>query len=268
MNLFSRCLISSLLVISFNAFAEEKVVSALPVLHSLNQALLKGTDIDPVYLPPKRLPVSRISNWIKHKSRKAIAKQGPVTAFSTVESIWPDYALFPNLRIGNVRVIPVDGAKEITAGGALIRVSESDLKNHAYFWMVPDNLIVMSQIMARDYGRIWPSEADKIRKNQFELQQIIRKFALQMDQLLLEHEIDSACTDEEPLKALARATELPTEPAEDCSLEAISIVTMLPKEQDEKRFWVVNPLNKPLKANIDQWLDQNLKSLETGLVKN
>lgn len=268
MNLFSRCLISSLLVISFNAFAEEKVVSALPVLHSLNQALLEGTDIDPVYLPPKRLPVSRISNWIKHKSRKAIAKQGSVTAFSTVESIWSDYSLFPHLRVVNVRVVPVDAAKEIVVGGTRIRISESDLKKQTYFWMVPDNLIVMSQIMARDYGRIWPSEADKIRKNQFELQQIIRNFALQMDQLLLEHEIDSACTDEEPLKALARATELPVEFTADCPVEAISIVTKLPKEQDEKHFWVVNTLNKPLKTNIDQWLDLNLKSLEAGLVKN
>ncbi len=268
MNLFSRCMISLLLVSSLNSYAEEKVASALPVLHSLNQALLEGTGIVSIYLPPKRLPVSRISNWLQHKSRKTIENQGVITAFATVESIWPDYSLFPHLRAENVRVIPVDAAKEIATGGTKIRINNNDLQEQTYFWLVPDNLIAMSQIMARDYVRIWPNAKEQIRNNQFELQQQIRKFALQLDQLLLNEEIDSICTSDKTLKPLAHATELPVESEEDCSPEAISMVTKLPKEQGEERFWVVNHLNKPLKTNIDQWLDQNLKSLETGLVKN
>lgn len=269
MSLVRKSFLSVMLLVSaFSTVAEEKVASALPVLHSLNQALLQGTDITPVYLPPKRLPVSRISNWIQHKSRKTISSLDSVTAFATVESIWPEHALFPHLRTRNVRVIAVDAAKEIAAGGSRIRLSENDLKDQTYLWLVPDNLIVMSQIMARDYGRIWPSAMGQIRSNQFELQQKIQNFALQVDQLLLEHEIESVCTGEQVLKPLARATELPIEFTENCTAEAVSIMTRLPEEHGEKKFWVVNHLNKPLKTGLDQWLEQNLKNLETGLVKN
>lgn len=261
---------TSLLMISPWALAHKKtqskpvVISALPVLHALNQSLLESTPVAVKYLPAKRLPVSRISNWLKHKSQPAIAKLEPVTALITVESVWPEYALLKHMRSNNIAVIEIDAATEILAGGAQIRLSEADLKGQTAFWMAPDNLIVMSQIIARDMQRVWPRYAAQIKENQQSLQQAIRGYALKLDQILLEHDIADICLESDRLMPLARATYLPVETS-NCATESLKIIAFSKKQPMHKGQWQVDSLNKPIKGNLHDWLSVNLQRLEQVL---
>ncbi|WP_415900893.1 hypothetical protein [Neptuniibacter sp. QD48_11] len=248
--------------VAANEVGPQRVVSAMPIIHAINQALLDGTDIQALYLPPKRLPVSRINNWLKHKSGAAISKQGPVTAVVSIESIWPEYALFKHLRSTNVRVINVDAAQEILPGGAQVSLSTQDLEQSTYFWLAPDNLRVMSQIVSREFQRIWPEHAPTIRSNQMALQKQISDYALKLDETLLEHDVVAVCLDNTKLQPLAQATYLPVE--EQCG-EALQIKPKSKKLKPQSGLWLVDTATKPLKTDLAQWLSNNLNQLNQAL---
>ncbi|WP_415884339.1 hypothetical protein [Neptuniibacter sp. QD34_54] len=248
--------------IAANKVESQRVVSAMPIIQGINQALLKGTDVEAIYLPPKRLPVSRINNWLKHKSGAAISKQGPVTAVVSIESIWPEYALFKHLRATNVRVINVDAAQEILPGGAQVSLSAQDIEQSTYFWLAPDNLRVMSQIVSREFQRIWPEHAPTIRSNQMALQKQISDYALKLDETLLEHDVVAVCLDNTKLQPLAQATYLPVE--EECS-EALQIKSKSKKLEPQSGLWLVDTAIKPLKTDLAQWLSNNLNQLDQAL---
>jgi len=253
-----------MLTLSGYSFAADKaeaqsVASAMPIIHAINQSLLEGTGVKAVYLPPKRLPVSRINNWLKHKSGTAISKQGPVTAVVSIESIWPEYALFKHLRATNVRVINVDAAQEILPGGAQVSLSAQDLEQSTYFWLAPDNLRVMSQIVAREFQRIWPDQAQTIRLNQMELQKQISDYALRLDEALLAHDVTAVCLDNTKLQPLAQATYLLVE--EQCG-EALQIKANSKKLKPKADLWLVDTAAKPLKTDLAKWLSTNLKQLD------
>ncbi|WP_286238866.1 hypothetical protein [Neptuniibacter halophilus] len=239
---------------------DASIVSALPVLHALNQALLNGTPVKAIYLPPKRLPVSRIGNWLQHKSGNVISGLEPVTALTTIESVWPEQALLKHLRANNVAVIELDAASELLNGGARISLSREDTDNRTSFWMAPDNLQVMSQILARDMQRIWPRYAATIRANQLQLQQQVRDYALQMDQWLIDHDLAEICLLSPELMPLARATNLPVA-VSDCAPDALQLKRDTGKGSPVAGVWQVNGLQKPLKGNLEQWLDANLQRL-------
>ncbi|WP_415891119.1 hypothetical protein ACMXYV_07295 [Neptuniibacter sp. SY11_33] len=257
-------LVALMLTLSGYSAADNKaetprVASAMPIIHAINQALLEGTDVEAIYLPPKRLPVSRINNWLKHKSGAVISKQGPVTAVVSIESIWPEYALFKHLRATNVRVINVDAAQEILPGGAQVSLSAQDSEQSTYFWLAPDNLRVMSQIVAREFQRIWPGQAPIIRSNQMALQKQISDYALKLDETLLEHDVVAVCLDNPKLQPLAQATYLPVE--EECS-EALQIKPKSKKLEPQSGLWLVDTAIKPLKTDLTKWLSNNLNQLD------
>jgi len=252
-----------LLLLALPAAAEQQLASALPVLQQLNSALLKDTPVKAVYLPPKRLPVARIASWTKQKSRQAIAELGPVTAFATVESIWPKHSLYPYLREQNIQVIPVDAAVELTPSGSRVRVAEQQGQAPSYFWLEPDNLITMSQILARDYARIWPDSAEQIRTNQATLQRQIASFALELDQLLLDHEVESICLQNAALMPLASASFLPIEPLDSCG-GGLVIAERKRGSEVAKGVWLVDGLSRPFKGDLAGWLEGNLQALKAA----
>jgi hypothetical protein len=263
--LIARLYLLLCLLFSLPSVADEKIVTVLPILHSMNQALLSETEVIPVYLPPKRLPVSRITPWVQQKSRPAFAEIGEVTAFVTIASVWPELDFYPSVRMSNIRAIPIDAATEISVAGSKVSLSRRDIADHTYFWLAPDNLITMSQIMARDFSRIWPKYADKIRHNQIALQNQVRGFSLQLDQLILEHELMSVCLLDPKLEPLARATLLPIEFKDKCASDALFLNLANKKGVSDRSVWLVNTANKPLKNTFEGWLSYNLSSLETAL---
>lgn len=242
-----------------------KVASSLPVLHALNLELLAGTDIEAVYLPPKRLPVKRIPNWLQRKSAKRIEEVGAVDVLVTVESVWPKYTLYPRLRSENIRIIPVDVATELNVPGTRIRYTPEGIKSGHYFWLAPDNLLVMSQILTRDLSTIWPDQAAQIKKNQQQVQQQIQSFALQLDQRMMDNEFNSICLLNAEMAPLAQATFLPLEDKNACSEDALRIGKLGKKNQPLPGHWWLNPAERPLKGNLAQWFADNLSQFDAAI---
>jgi len=243
----------------------EKLAAAVPVLHMLSTELLKDTGIESVYLPPKRLPISRIGNWLQKKSADTIRTKGPFSVLVTMESVWPADALYTRLREDNIRVVAIDAARELLPGGARIRLAEGDIKQQRYFWLAPDNLTVMSQIMARDMEKLWPQQAETLRRNQRAMQQTIQRYALKLDQLLMDSEIDSLCLKEPALAPLAQSTFLLVDSAGSCSEDALILSRGSIKKASEANHWRIDTAVKPVKGGLKSWLDTNLKQLQVAV---
>lgn len=261
-----KLLIIFSIVFSCTAIAQDKrVATTLPITQALSESLLKGTPVNSIYLPPKRLPVKRVSNWLNKKSEARIKRVGPLSAVVTVESIWPQYAAYGKLRTHNIRVIPVDVAQELNEPGSRVRMNTLPEQAHHYFWLAPDNLVVMGQILARDLSRIWPEHAAQIKLNLQQLLHQIQTFSLRLDQLLLEHEIASICVQTRELTPLAEAMFLPVEEGGQCDQQALNITKLGRDSQSAPMNWNLNPAEKPLKNGIEGWLNGNLTHLHDAL---
>jgi len=262
--------INSLIIISivFSSmlYAQEKsVATTLPITQALSKSLLKHTPINSVYLPPKRLPVKRIASWLKSKSEARIKRVSALSALVTVESIWPQYAAYGKLRTQNIRMIPVDIAQELNEPGSRVRISTLPEQANHYFWLAPDNLVLMGQILARDLSRIWPEHAAQIKLNLKQLRHQIQTFSLRLDQLLLEHEVISICVQTPELTPLAEAMFLPVEEGGQCDQQALNITKLGRNIQPSPMSWNLNPAEKPLKTDIEDWLRGNLARLQQAL---
>lgn len=260
-------IINSLIIISI-AFSsmphaqEKRVATTLPITQALSKSLLKHTPINSVYLPPKRLPVKRIASWLKSKSEARIKHVSPVSALVTVESIWPQYATYGRLRTHNIRVIPIDVAQELNEPGSRVRMNALPEQADHYFWLAPDNLVVMGQILARDLSRIWPEHAAQIKLNLKHLHHQIQMFSLHLDRQLLEHEVTSICVQTPEFTPLAEAMFLPVEEGGQCDQQALSITKLGRNSQSSPMNWTLNPAEKPLKTDIEDWLRGNLARLQ------
>jgi len=91
------------------------VTTTVPVTHLIASALLESTNIEVVYLPPKRLPINRIPAWLNRVAANELAYTDAVL---TLESVSPELAIFPLMRQKNIRLTTIDLAQEIVPGGA------------------------------------------------------------------------------------------------------------------------------------------------------
>lgn len=263
--LLGLALFSGLTLFSGMAQAAPKVATTLPIAQALAEQLLHDTNIEVVYLPPKRLPVPRIGSWLQRKSADTVQKRGPFAAIVTAESIWPAFALYGKARRHNIHVVPVDIATELNEPGARIRRS-SEADDKSYFWLAPDNLLVSSQILARDFARIWPDHANQIQHNQQQLRQQIQRYAQALEQQLLAHDLMAVCLQSPRLMPLAEATYLPVEQGERCDPDSLTIRKAKSKSDVVQRgVWLVNPVDKPLPQGLDVWLQANLQALAKAL---
>lgn len=269
------CLLLSHLMLGGLACANDpiqskaRVVSAIPVLHLLNEELLKNTGIEAAYLPPKRLPISRIGNWIKRKGEQAVKSGALYAAVATIESVRPDLSFYALIRSTNIKVIPVDAANELSPTGSKITLPTAAQANEAFFWLDINNLITMSQILARDYATIWPELANQIVENQERVQASLNLFTLKRDELLLETERFNLCVADEKLLPLATSLNMPiTAATESCEADAsIRLLKASKKEGSAAGRWAVNALDKPINSDLHTWLDRNLASLEAAVAR-
>lgn len=241
-----------------------KVATTLPVTHALTQALLADTGIEAVYLPPTRLPVKRIANWLENKSDSRIDELGPFQALVTIESVWPRYALYGKLRSRNIYLVPVDVARELNQPGLQVR-QPVDAGDEQYFWLAPDNLQVMGQILARDLARLWPQQRDRIRLNQQRLNQQIQSYMLAVDELLISHDVTAVCLQHKALMPQAEAMFLPVELRAECPADELALTKQKRGASPEPGLWLLNPADKLLSDGVQGWLDGNLARLRLSL---
>lgn len=247
--------------------ADHRVATTLPIAQALSENLLMGTDIEPVYLPPKRLPVKRIASWLKRKSAERIQKAGPFDALITVESIWPQYAAYGKVRTGNIRVVPIDIAQELNEPGSRVRRSANPAHQRHYFWLDTDNLLVMGQILARDLGRLWPDQSDRIRENLQSLHKDIQGYSANIDNVLLDNEIMALCVNAADLTPLARASFLPLEQGSACEEGALGLGRLTSNSRSTANLWLVDTLERPIKGGLNSWLEANVKRLRDALTE-
>ncbi len=259
-----------LLLLSVGVTAAEKaepvqIVTAHPAVHMLAEYLLQDTSAQLMYLPSQRLPVKRVPNWIKRNSGERLKAIGPVTAFITVESVWPQFALYGRLRAENIAVIPIDAATELNEPGGRIKRSTRGTEEGHYFWLAPDNLLVMSGIMASDLSRLLPNDSEKIKHTHLQLRTLLQRSSAEVEEQIMAAEVDEICLLSPELLPLAEALYLPVEEAENCAEHGLKLGKQSRKLQAAANVWAVDAVEKLPKGDVAFWLDQNLKALMTAL---
>lgn len=267
MKYFKHGLMALLSVLAFSSAnaAEHRIATTLPIAQALSEALLSGTDIESVYLPPKRLPVKRVASWLKSKSTERIRKAGPFDALVTVESVWSRYAVYGKLRTENIRVVPIDIAHELNEPGSRVSRSADPAHQRHYFWLSPDNLLVMSQILARDIGNLWPEQKAKINSNLHTLRLNIQSYSAKVDQVLLDNDVLGFCLQAPELMPLAQALFLPLEEEGACDPDQLRLGKKTKKAHAEPLLWLVDSAEKPLKSDLKGWLDGNYERLQAAV---
>ncbi|MGY0218008.1 hypothetical protein ACWJJH_11620 [Endozoicomonadaceae bacterium StTr2] len=242
-----------------------KVATTLPITQALAKDLLQETGINVTYLPPKRLPVKRSGHWLAHKSSDSVKKAGPFDAVITIESVWPGHAAYSKLRTHNIRVVAIDIARELSAPGRQVHLSRDALQQQHYFWLSPDNLLVMTQILATDLARLWPQHAAMIQRNEKRLNQQIQHYSLEVEKLLLARDIEALCVHSQELMPQASATFLLLEAPGDCSPDALHLQKFRAGQKDTPQTWKLDSAEKPLKTDIAGWLNANLTRLDQAV---
>ncbi|MFM5712497.1 hypothetical protein ACET77_00675 [Aeromonas allosaccharophila] len=244
------CLLLSLLALPL--WAAPTVVSTVPVLHAINLSLLADTGIVARYLPPARLPLNRIPGWL---SKVDVATLGPADALLTMESLQPELAIYPLLRQRQIRVVPIDVARELAPAGAKVTLradGEGD-----YFWLDFGNLTLMGNVAARDLARMWPAQSAQIERNRQRLLRAVQGSAMAFDDVLLAHNVASLAVADQRLMPLAQALGLPLVPQQQADL----VLTSRPLKGRSRGIWQPDPLLRLGDQPIEVWLMQNQQAL-------
>ena len=172
------------------------IVTSTPVTYMLSQQLLKGTDIDVSYLPPKRYGIERLTNWFANKGQQHVVEAGKrATVAITLRAIWPQDPTYVYARQGNIHLIEIDASQAISPraqGVAALTLEQGEISK--YVWMNPTNLIRMAAIVGDDLQKVYPQHQATIDTNQQALllamrtlmnQQQAAIFARQMDSVVL-----------------------------------------------------------------------------------
>lgn len=259
-----------LLLLSVGVAAAEKtepvqIVTAHPAVHMLAEYLLQDTSAQLTYLPSQRLPVKRVPNWIKRNSGKRLKAIGPVTAFITIESVWPQFALYGRLRAENIAVIPIDAATELNEPGGRIKRSTRGTEEEHYFWLAPDNLLVMSGIMASDLSRLLPNDSEKIKHTHLQLRTLLQRSSAEVEEQIMAAEVDEICLLSAELLPLAEALYLPVEEGDSCAEQSLKLGKHGRKLQASVNVWAIDAIEKLPKGGVTAWLSANLEYLSTAL---
>lgn len=149
--------------------APVRVLTTLPVTHSLAEALLKGTAVELTRAAPANLPATRQPSYFSGRGGASLNKAArQADAVIGLRSIWRDDPLYPMARRSNIRIVEIDAARPVD--GALPGIAvQGDDAFAGYPWLHPTNLGRMADVMANDLERLAPSDKDQIQANLAEL---------------------------------------------------------------------------------------------------
>ena len=191
------------------AFAKD-IVTSTPVTYMLAQQLMQGTDIETIYLPPKRYGIERLVNWFASKGDEQVTAAGKTaTVAITLGAVWHQDPTFVYARQGNVRLIEIDASQAISPraqGVAALTLDNGETSKYA--WMNPSNLIRMAAIVGEDLQKVYPQYQAQIEKNQQALMLDVRELINQQQEVIFEKEIDSVVLLGESLEDFASGNQL------------------------------------------------------------
>lgn len=245
--------------------AQNQVVTAHPAVQMLAAAILENTSIRLTYLPPKRLPVKRIPNWLKRSRDRVAEASVRADAMVTIASVWPAFAFYGHVRSVNIGVVPIDVATELNIPGRRIKRSVQGEKTASYFWLSPDNLVVMSDIMASDLARLFPDQARLIQANHQTLRQAIQQTANAIEAQLLMTSIEEVCLSHPELMPLAESLYLPIVPASQCSRHGLMLEKRQRQQDGNQPIWFVDAMERVFSKGMMAWLKQHESGLRGAL---
>ncbi|MEO9274479.1 hypothetical protein ABFY09_06435 [Marinomonas sp. 5E14-1] len=240
-----RLIVVFLLLLVSKTFAAS-VVTVTPITESMSRALLIDTPIEVVYLPPKRLPINRISSWLnKHRTDP----MAPFDSIVNISSMRPDLNFYSTVRSRNIHVIPIDIAEALLPGGERVAVQ----KPNEYFWLNPNNALLMLGILKRDLSLIWPEYAPQIAHQHQKVSQSLRQIALELEDSLLESGYEAILNASGNTQPFTKGLLLPTlskqESNEATSLKILTVSTKKSVDQ-----WLVDDFSRHSKTTfINRW---------------
>jgi hypothetical protein len=163
----------------------KSVATVAPIAHSLLTELLATTEITIHYLPPKRLPINRLTNWVATHASK---KQPNVSAVVGIDAMRPALSFYTALRKENIQLVNIDIAKALMPGGEQVAIYQHN--QQGYFWLNLNNALLMTGILRRDLTALWPEHAEKINTNAAKVSQQLRQISMQLDDDLFDKNIE------------------------------------------------------------------------------
>ncbi|GAA0812545.1 zinc ABC transporter substrate-binding protein [Colwellia sp. D2M02] len=189
---------------SVHSKPKQTVATVIPVAHSLLVQLLSNTSITVHYLPPKRLPINRLSNWVTTHASKI---QPNVNAVIGIDALRPELSFYTALRKENIHTINIDIGQALMPGGEKVAIYQEN--QHGYFWLNINNALLMTGILRRDLTAIWPEQAKVINDNAAKINQQLRGISMQLDDVLFEKEIEQLVVAQDELADFAASFALP-----------------------------------------------------------
>lgn len=236
-----------------------RVATVNPVAHSLAAALLTHTSVEVTYLPPERLPVNRIPNWLnKHRHDKFAAFHAVVT----LRSVLPEFDVYPSLRQFNIRVVPIDIAEALVPEGEKVAVASP----YEYFWLNANNMLVMLGILRRDLSALFPGDQHIIDKNYYAVSSTVRQINMQLDELLTQADVFLVATTKPELSPLLSGLSSHVSSIEEVTKMGMpALVLTSQSSHSNESYWIVDDFSRFSETSLIERLKMQVTQLQVAL---
>lgn len=229
------------------------VVTVTPITDSMTRSLLSTTPVKVTYLPPTRLPINRIPSWLNKNRTEPLEH---FDAIVNISALRPDLAFYTSVRSSNIRAVPIDIAEALLPGGERVAVQEPT----EYFWLNPNNALLMLGILKRDLSLLWPEYAKEITTEYQKNSQALRKIALTIDDTLLMSGYEGLQNTNNSTEPFTKGFVLPTYTSEEVT-EIVSLNTLKVSTKSKINQWLIDDFSRYKKIDfIERW-QTNLDNL-------
>ncbi|MBR7889761.1 hypothetical protein J9B83_12535 [Marinomonas sp. A79] len=229
------------------------VVTVTPIADSMTRSLLSTTPVKVTYLPPTRLPINRIPSWLNKNRTEPL---DPFDAIVNISALRPDLAFYTSVRSTNIRAVPIDIAEALLPGGERVAVQEPS----EYFWLNPNNALMMLGILKRDLSLLWPEYEKDITIRYQVVSQSLRQIALTIDDTLLMSGYEGLQNANDSTEPFTKGLLLPTYTLEEIT-GTMPLNTLIVSTKNNKNQWLIDDFSRHKKTEfIDRW-QQNLNNL-------
>lgn len=191
----------SVLLTTGTALAQEQtksvVLTTVPAPYSIASLLAKGTDISVQNIPENGRRMYGIQRYLHKFKSKLTPIFSHADAVVTIGKLWRKDPLYAAVRAENVRVVNIDATRPWSSSMTGVSViDEPDTSNawsivsgksvtvrrpSIYFWMSLANGARMADIIATDFIKLYPQDADRVKRNLTSLQSRIHALRLKYE---------------------------------------------------------------------------------------
>lgn len=246
-----------------------RIATVTPIAHSLSEGLLEGTGIETDFLPPARLPVNRIPTWLRKNRSEKFQRYGALVSISDAV---PALAFSTTLRQSNIRLVTVDIAYARLPAGERVVLTDPE----EFFWLNTNNLLLMLGVLKRDLTLLWPEHEQRINQNYQLIGREVRRYNLEVDNLLFDNEVAALVFERSALKPVAAslsADAVTPNEAQLLELAALRIGSGRKRQsqasdaegEDPQPYWQIDDFSRYAEESLVDRLAANLELLRRVL---